>query len=263
MDIQMIIYMLAFFFIYSFLGWILESITKTIIQKSFVNSGFLYGPFCPIYGLAAVGMVILLNSHQSHYFTIFIISFVVFSIWEYFVGWLLEKLFNTKYWDYSSSRFNIKGRVCLLNSLIWGFLGVAFIEIIHPFTVSIISKIPLQAINIVTMVLSIYILIDFFITYSKMRNIDIKLTKFSEITESIKEKLEELKELTGKAGRKAKNSEALQNVIEELKQKQTELKEKIEKQVVRLKKAFPSMKSEKISEFLNKKIDFKKDKGDN
>ena len=69
MDIQRIIYLAAFFLIYSFCGWVLESITKTIAQKRFVNSGFLLGPFCPIYGIGAVGMILLLNSYQGNYIT--------------------------------------------------------------------------------------------------------------------------------------------------------------------------------------------------
>lgn len=258
--IQYIIYLSAFYFIYSFLGWVLESVAKTVTQKTFVNSGFLYGPFCPIYGIGSVIMILILNSYKGHYVTTFMISIIIFTIWEYFVGWLLEKMFNTKYWDYSQNRFHIKGRVCLINSLIWGVLGVLFTEAIHPAISSAIYKLPVIAINISTLILIIYMIIDFIITATKMKNINLRLARFSEISETIKEKLEELKTLTEKASKKAKNKEMLQNLIEDLKRKQYELKEKLDKQTNRLKRAFPSMKSEKINEFLNKKIDLKKDK---
>lgn len=257
---QKIISLSAFFLIYSFLGWVLESVTKTISQKKIVNSGFLFGPFCPIYGTGAVMMILFLDSYKGNYFATFVIGFFLFSVWEYFVGWLLEKMFNTKYWDYSYYRLHIKGRVCLVNSLTWGVLGVAFIELIHPLMQLFISNVPVQVINITTLVLTIFMIIDFVIMAAKMKNINLKLTKLSEITNNIKEKLEELKSLTEKAGKRAKNSEKLQSVIEELKQKQAELKEKLEKQTKRLRKAFPTMTSEKINEFLRKKVEFRKDK---
>lgn len=258
MDIQKVIYLVAFFLLYSFLGWVLESITKTIAQKKFVNSGFLFGPFCPIYGIGAVAMILLLNSYQGKYITTFFICFFLFSLWEYFVGWLLEKLFSTKYWDYSYYRFQIKGRVCLVNSLTWGFLGVAFIELIHPIMMFAISKVPVMVVYWATIGITIYMIVDLCATAIKMKNINLKLTKLSEISNTIKEKLEELKTLPERAGKKAKNSEGLQTVIEELKQTQNELKEMLEKQTQRLRMAFPSMTSEKINEFLRKKVEFKK-----
>lgn len=258
MDMQQILYLVTFFLLYSIFGWILESITKTVAQKKFVNSGFLFGPFCPIYGVGAIIMILLLDSYQGNYITTFLICFFLFSVWEYFVGWLLEKLFHTKYWDYSYYRFHIQGRVCLVNSLTWGFLGVAFIELIHPIVMYGVSQVPVSIINWCTILVSIYMIVDLCITTIKMKNINLKLTKLSEISNTIKEKLEELKTIPERAGKKAKSSETLQTVIEELKQTQTELKEMLEKQTQRLRMAFPSMRSEKINEFLRKKVELKK-----
>ena len=79
-----------YFIIYSFLGWCLESVYKTIIFKKATNSGFLYGPFCPMYGIAAV-LMLMLGNVSSNIFVIFIISFLWFSIWEYLVAVVLEK----------------------------------------------------------------------------------------------------------------------------------------------------------------------------
>lgn len=251
MNLQNLIYLSMYFIIYSFMGWILESVTKTIAQKKFVNSGFLYGPFCPIYGIGAVAMIFILDSFKGHYILTFIVSFFVFSIWEYFVGWLLEKIFHTKYWDYSYYRFQIKGRVCLVNSLTWGFLGVAFIELVHPITQALITNLPVKLIDITTIIILMYMLVDLVLTCIKINNINIKLDKLIDITNSIKEKVEELKQ-------KAENSERLNNIVEELKQKQEELKLKIEKQTKRFRKAFPNMTSEKINQFLKQKIEIRK-----
>lgn len=251
MNVQNLFDIATYFLIYSFCGWVLESITKTIAQKKLVNSGFLYGPFCPIYGIGAVAMMLILDSFKGHYIVTFIIGFIIFSIWEYFVGWLLEKLFHTKYWDYSYYKFHIKGRVCLANSLTWGFLGVAFIELIHPVVAWGISHLPIELVRAYTIIIMMYVVIDLVFTYIKIKNINIRLEKLQEISYSIKEKVEELKQ-------KASNKEKINNMIEELKQKQEELKVMIEKQTKRLRKAFPSMSSEKINQFLKQKVEFKK-----
>ena len=120
-----------YFILYSFLGWCLESIYKSILQRKPVNSGFLYEPFCPMYGIGAV-ILIVLGDISENVVVIFFMSFLIFSVWEYIVAVILEKLFKTKYWDYSNIRFNIKGRVCLKNSIYWGILGVVMIFIIQP-----------------------------------------------------------------------------------------------------------------------------------
>lgn len=201
----------------------------------------------------AVAMMLVLESFKGHYIITFMIGFIVFSLWEYFVGWLLEKLFATKYWDYSYYRFHIKGRVCLVNSLTWGFLGIAFTEIIHPIISFGIEQLSTETINAFTISIAMYILIDFILTSINIKNINVKLDKLIEITNSIKEKVEELKH-------KASNKEVLNNLIDELKQKQEELKTKLEKQTQRLRKAFPSMTSEKINKLLKQKIEFKRQK---
>ena len=240
---------IAYFIIYSFLGWVMESVLKTYVQKKPVNSGFLYGPFCPIYGFGAVFMFLCLNVFANNTFLLFIIAFFTLSLWEYTVGVLLEKLFHTKYWDYSENKFNIKGRVCLLNSLFWGFLGVIFIKFMHPW---ISEKIDLMSTNILifnVIMITIAIIVDTIVSSVKVSNIKGKLEKLKEITEKLKEKIEELEV-------KQVNKESLQNVIEELKHKQTELKRKLTRQTERLKKAFPTIKSdtiEKITEFLKEK----------
>lgn len=124
---MIIIKTLDYFFIYSFIGWVLESVYKTIYEKKLVNSGFLYGPFCPIYGLGALIMYAFLSGYNDNPLHVFVIGFVILSIWEYIVAWAIEKVLHEKYWDYSNNKFNINGRVCLLNSLFWGILGVIYI----------------------------------------------------------------------------------------------------------------------------------------
>lgn len=231
-----IIYIIDFFLIYSFVGWILESIYKTIFAKKFVNSGFLYGPFCPIYGIGALIMYLFL-SLCDNVVTVFLSGFVVLSVWEYIVAWGLEKLFHEKYWDYSNYKFNINGRVCLLNSVFWGVLGVIFTYIVHPFVEAQIININNILLIILTVVVSIGMLVDFIISVIKLNSISKKLEAIKEIRSQIKLKLQELK-----GTKNAK--ESIQLMINDLKEQELKLKEKLVKQTERIRQAFPTMKSE-------------------
>lgn len=242
-----------YFIIYSFLGWCLESIYKTIIFKKATNSGFLYGPFCPMYGLGAI-LMILISSVSNNIFVIFILGFVVFTVWEYIVAVILEKAFKTKYWDYSNSKFNIQGRICLKNSLYWGILGVLLVFIIQPQIENFTNLLPIEILKYVNTILCFAIIIDTIITIYRIMFINKKISQIFEIGENIKKKLSELKNLESK---EIDYKESIQNIINDLKAKQNLLKIKIYKRIIRLKKAFPDIYSENISKFMKQKIELK------
>ena len=207
-------------------------------------------------------MLLTLNFLKEKPALVFIAAFFILSIWEYIVGVLLEKIFKTKYWDYSHLKFNINGRVCLKNSIYWGLLGVAFICYIHPITEGYILQIPSDLLNYIVIILGIAILIDLFVSVKVVVNFETMVRKINDLGESIKDKIKELKELTSKNKTKVINieKENVEKVIQELKTKQSRLKTKIYKQANRLKKAFPSMQSEMISNFLSQKIEITKRK---
>lgn len=244
-----IIKIITYFFLYSFIGWAMESIYISILQKKVINTGFLHGPFCPIYGFGAVVLYILLSPLKGNLIAIFCTGFIILSIWEYFVGFLLEKLFKTKYWDYSENKFNINGRVCLLNSIYWGLLSIFFIEIWNPIVEIQIQKIPQYIILYIDTVLIIYIIADMVSSSIKIINLPKRVNQIKSLHINLKEKLEELKKATTE-----KQKVALQNVIDELKLKQKINKIKIEKQVSKLKKAFPTIQSEYIKDYLKMKV---------
>ena len=263
MNIDTILYFTTYLILYSFAGWILESVSKTIEQRKFVNSGFLNGPFCPIYGFGAIIMILCLNFLKEKPILLFIAAFFILSIWEYLVGIFLEKVFKTKYWDYSHLKFNIQGRVCLKNSIFWGVLGVIFICYVHPFIQEYIKTIPNNILLYMNIIIGIAILVDLVFSIIAITNFETMVKKINELGDSIKEKVKELKVLNGKNKLKLeeteKNSiESIEKIIQELKRNQAKLKIRIYRQANRLKKAFPSMKSEAITAFLNQKIDLKK-----
>jgi uncharacterized membrane protein len=145
------IILLLFFTIYSFLGWVLETTFASINAGKFINRGFLTGSFCPIYGLGAVFIIkvsAMINIYIKYYYTWILIS-VLFSIilvtaLEYITGFVLEKLFNCKWWDYSDNYANIKGYVCLKYSLLWGMLAFLLVQMVHPSISKIVLNIPFR-----------------------------------------------------------------------------------------------------------------------
>lgn len=262
MNIENILQFILYIIIYSFFGWILESVLKTIYQKKFVNSGFLNGPICPIYGFGAIIMELCLSFLKDKPLILFITAFFLLSLWEYIVGYLIEKIFKTKYWDYSNLRFNIQGRVCLKNSIYWGLLGLIFVKWVHPFIESIVKLIPINTLFYIDIIIGVVILIDTIITIIQITNIDVAIQKLNDLSENIKSKVEELKSLKDKAKTKTEefeksNIESVEKLIKDLKTTQVKLKIRIYKQANRLKKAFPTMKSETITQFLSQKIDLK------
>ena len=253
---EILLELLTYFIIYSFCGWLIESAYKSILQRKLINSGFLHGPFCPIYGIGAIIMYLLLQDFKGNPILVFCLGFVVLSIWEYIVGVLLEKIFKTKYWDYSNYKYNLQGRVCLLNSIFWGILGIIFIYYIHPFVQEQLNKVSDNIILLIDLIVSIYLIVDATISIITVLKIDQKLKKLDEINKNIKEKLEEIK-LIGINAEKPQ-IESIQKIIDELNHKKDRMRRKLYRRVYRLKKAFPNVKSDTITEILNLKDEIRK-----
>ena len=131
----------TYFFIYSFIGWIIETIYAMFVHGYFVKRGFLFGPICPIYGF---GSVLLLMSTKKVYkkpLLKFLIATIAFTLFEYMVSFALERLFELRWWDYSKDFLNIQGRVSLLYSIFWGVMGLILLEKLHPYIQDKIQKI--------------------------------------------------------------------------------------------------------------------------
>jgi len=138
MDLNTIVML---FFIYSFIGWIVEEIDILIETKKLTYRGFLVGPICPIYGVGSLLMVLTLSEYVGSPFIIFCASFIMCSFVEYMTSLILEKIFHVRWWDYSHMRFNIEGRIALRNSVLFGIAGILLVYHINPFLLNIISSI--------------------------------------------------------------------------------------------------------------------------
>lgn len=162
--------LLAYFIIYSIAGYIVETIFG-IVTKGVWESrqSFLYGPFCGIYGLGAVIMIVLLQYFTKNYNTLFIGGFVIGSIIEYLVSLFGEMALHVKWWDYSNMPLNIEGRVCVYFSIFWGFLGIYLMASLNPKIDRLIDWIKhkvksITKLKILTLIVTILLFIDFSIT---------------------------------------------------------------------------------------------------
>lgn len=164
-----------YFFIYAFLGWILETIFCLVTLGVFNKRGFLYGPICPMYGFAAVVMIELLKKIKTNTVGKFCICMIAFTIFEYVVAVVLESLFGLRWWDYTNEALNFQGRISLPYSIAWGIIGVIFVEKIHPFVKSKIEKYTILISKkkqiIILYVFIILIIMDFILSVIKYINI--------------------------------------------------------------------------------------------
>lgn len=168
-------YTLSFLFIlfisYSFMGWLMETILCSIQLKKIANRGFLVGPLCPIYGIAALIIVYFLSGYQDDLLVLFIMIVLLATILEYFTSYILEKLFKIRWWDYSKQNFNLNGRIVLSNSILFGGLGLIIIYGINPLYVSIIEQIPNNILDYIALIITILFIIDLAITSNILFNI--------------------------------------------------------------------------------------------
>lgn len=160
---------LAYFIIYSIVGYIIETVFSIITKGTWESrQSFLYGPFCAIYGLGASIMIIFLHKYSKRYNALFIGGFIVGSIVEYLVSWIGELILGVKWWDYSDMPLNLNGRICVFFSLFWGFLALYLIASFNPKIDKLIDwvkdKISLKNLKTLTLSVTIILFIDCIIT---------------------------------------------------------------------------------------------------
>ena len=132
----------AFFLIYSCLGWCLEVIYAAATTGQLVNRGFLNGPVCPIYGFGMIIVLFALTPLQSSVLALYIGGVILPSALELVGGWALEKIYHTRWWDYSDFPFNIGGYICLEFCLLWGVGTLVVMKAIHPVIAGFVDMIP-------------------------------------------------------------------------------------------------------------------------
>ena len=135
-------HILAFFLIYSCLGWCVEVVYAAATTGQLVNRGFLNGPVCPIYGFGMILVLFFLTPLEDDLLLLYLGGVILPSALELVGGWALYKLYRTRWWDYTDKPFNIGGYVCLEFSLMWGVGAMVMVKVIHPTIAALVNIIP-------------------------------------------------------------------------------------------------------------------------
>lgn len=190
---------LAYFVVYSVAGFIIETIfgllTKGVLES---RKSFLYGPFCSIYGLGAVLMILPLQKYKKNNYTLFFAGFFIGSIIEYMVSLVGELIFHIKWWDYSDQMFNINGRICVLFSLFWGLIAIYLMLDINPridkFIDFVKSKIPANYMKTVIIFSILFLSFDLGITVYALQMFSVRIIHENNLNVSNKQLMDTLYE---------------------------------------------------------------------
>ncbi len=186
------------FMLYSFLGWFMETLSVSIQNKKFANRGFLLGPYCPIYGFGALFIIFVLGRWSYNPLVLFVASIIGCGALEYFTSWIMEKVFKARWWDYSNRKFNLNGRVCLLNLIAFGFLGLIVFYVINPVFANLILKLQLVQLKWISIILAVIYVTDVIISFdviygfrktTKQVNIEERTDNTEQITQMVRKLL--------------------------------------------------------------------------
>ena len=185
------------FFIYAFLGWCVEVAFIAITLGKVVNRGFLNGPVCPIYGCGMLGVLMALLPIKQNVFLLFLGGMLICSAVELFGGWILDKIFHMRWWDYSDKPFNIGGYICLPFSIMWGFAVVFAVWFVHAPIMTVVERIPDAAQIVIIIILGIVFLIDMVVTLKNLIGIKKSLGQLDKIAEDLHGIGDQLKDVVG------------------------------------------------------------------
>ena len=187
--LQSICIYFLYFAIYSIIGWMLEVIYTLITKKKFVNRGFLIGPYCPIYGSGLL-VILFLYDIEIHFIFKFLIIAVLCSVLEYITSYIMEKIFNARWWDYTNDFLNINGRVCLETFIEFGLAGTLGLYFLHPIVSNTLLSFELNTIYILTIIVFVILISDISISFNVLNKIKNKIKKESkDNTEEINKKV--------------------------------------------------------------------------
>ena len=181
--------LLAYFIIYSIVGFIIETIfgilTKGVLES---RKSFIIGPFCSIYGLGAVIMIFALQKFKKNNYTLFFGGFLVGSIIEYVVSLIGETIFHVVWWDYSDMAFNINGRICVAFSMFWGILAIYLITHFNPKVDKFLEKFSYKQLKKAVIIIMIFLMIDMVITGIGLKVFFVRLVSENKVQLNIEEK---------------------------------------------------------------------------
>ena len=221
------------FFIYAFLGWCTEVSYAALVTGEFVNRGFLNGPVCPVYGFGVVIVLTCLTPLADSLPLLFLGSVVLTSALEWLTGFVLEKLFHQRWWDYSDQPFNLSGYICLRFSVAWGFACMFVVKLLHPTVLLTVRLIPRTLGVMLLAALGGVMAVDLAATVATIVKLNRRLEQIDELAAKIKEASNEFGEnladrVLEAAGRGADWKEDLDELSFRLAMRRAELADNLE-----------------------------------
>ncbi len=184
---------LFFFYMYCFFGWCFESTFVSLKSGKLVNRGFMRGPFLPLYGSGAIMMLVVSMPFRDNVLLTYIAGVIGATALEYVTGVVMEALFKVRYWDYSNRLLNFQGHICLRSSIVWGFFTILMTRVIHMPIEQMVLSIPARVMAWVTLLLTIYIVADFALSFKAaldLQDILVKIERAKEELERMQRRLD-------------------------------------------------------------------------
>lgn len=228
-----VIQWLFLFYFYCFFGWCFESSYVSIKSRKLVNRGFMKGPFLPLYGSGAIMMLLVSRPFTAHWWAVYIAGCIGATALEYVTGVVMEALFKVRYWDYSNQPFNFQGHICLGSSLAWGGLTLLMTYVVQEPVERIMLAIPPAVLSILTILLTVYIVSDFTLSFKEaldLRDVLVRTEKAREELERMQKRLDVLIAVKGEEW--AVKKEALAEKL-----RAEELRESVERSLRTLKES--------------------------
>lgn len=182
-------HIIQWFFIYSILGWLVESIYMSFCNKKWTNRGFIHGPICPIYGVGALTVYFILKPFSGNYIVLYFCGTILATALEYLTAIIMQRIFGCIWWDYNDKPFNYKGILCLESSIAWGFYTIFLFLFLHKWATAILGLYTRRTGEILAAILIIYYAVDFTISLIGAIDLNEKLKKLSSIVEEIQQYL--------------------------------------------------------------------------
>lgn len=191
------------FFLYSFVGWLWETVYCSLKAHHFVYRGFLVGPITPIYGFGILGVLYFIEPFQNNLLVLYVLATLLVTLLEYLTSYGLEKLFHATWWDYHDVPLNINGRVAVPVSLFWGIACVLIVKVINPHMLSLEETLATWGGFYLPVVLIALVMLDLGYTLANLQAfqqavkqleqaIDTKKTSLRESLDSVGERVEQL-----------------------------------------------------------------------
>lgn len=246
-----------YFFIYAIIGWCAEVVYHAVTTGTYENRGMLAGTYCPIYGFGCVILISFLSEFKGNDWFIFLGAGMLCSLLELVAGYVLNKLFRTRWWDYTHRPFNIGGYICLQFGLMWGFGGLLMMNTIHPLIQGFVHWLPHMVVVATVVIMGQIMVCDTAYTVVSI----LKLNREFEVLEKLHADLyafssdvaQDLTKKTLDADKKAKRFQAeSEQKIAQAKARYEGRKKQLGKAQRRLLKAFPTMVSQKHDDILKR-----------